>query len=55
MFPVVYSLSHCKEATVADCLVGNDGHAVWDILFLRAANDWELEDFSASSLFRMGW
>lgn len=32
---------------MADCLVGNDGHAVWDIPFLRAANDWELEDFSA--------
>ncbi|KAB1200942.1 Structural maintenance of chromosomes protein 1 [Morella rubra] len=43
----------CKEAMVAECWVESAGHVVWDVPFVRSANDWEVGDFSAFfSLFK---
>jgi mannosylglycoprotein endo-beta-mannosidase len=46
-FPVVYSLALNKEATVAEYVEVNDGIVAWNVSFVRSANDWELEEFSA--------
>jgi mannosylglycoprotein endo-beta-mannosidase len=46
-FPVVFLLSRCKEAMVADCFEEREGSVVWNVPFTRAANDWELPEFSA--------
>jgi mannosylglycoprotein endo-beta-mannosidase len=46
-FPMVYSVSHCKEAMVAEYLIEVGGDVTWNVPFSRAANDWELEEFEA--------
>lgn len=46
-FPLLFSLTRCKDATVVDCLEGDTGFGAWNVKFAKTANDWELDEFSA--------
>ena len=46
-FPLLFTIARDKDAMVADYWEGNSGSGVWNVQFVRAANDWELEVFSS--------
>jgi hypothetical protein len=45
-FPKLYSIARDKEAYVADHMQQYHGTFQWQVNFVRAAHDWELESFS---------
>jgi hypothetical protein len=42
-FPVLYGIACYKDALVAAHLVPGNGSLQWDVSFIRAAHDWEVE------------
>lgn len=46
-FPELYRIAQDKEANVADHMEQYHGTFQWQVNFVQAAHDWELESFSA--------
>jgi hypothetical protein len=42
-FPILYGIAHDKDALVTAHLVSKGGFLQWDVSFIRAAHDWEVE------------
>jgi hypothetical protein len=42
-FPVLYGIACDKDALVATHLVSASGSFQWDVSFIRAAHDWEVD------------
>ena len=45
-FPTLFNLASNKEAKVADIWEIREGEGFWSLTFLRALNDWEIEEMT---------
>jgi hypothetical protein len=45
-FPELFSIAHFKDAFVADLLQLSSDSYQWNINFIRAAQDWEVDFFT---------
>jgi hypothetical protein len=46
-FPELFSIACLRDASVADHLQFSNGSPQWNVNFVRATHDWELEFFSS--------
>jgi hypothetical protein len=42
-FPVLYGIARDKDALIAAHLISESGSFKWDVSFIRAAHDWEVD------------
>ncbi|XP_041001677.1 uncharacterized protein LOC121247381 [Juglans microcarpa x Juglans regia] len=45
-FPIIFALARVKEASIVELLVFSNGTPQWNIDFITAAHDWELESIT---------
>jgi hypothetical protein len=42
-FPVLYGIAHDKDTIIVAHLVSESGSFQWDVSFIQAAHDWEVD------------
>jgi len=47
----LFSLPHCKDASVADLLEVSSNSLQWNVNFFKMAHDWKVDSFTSNLLY----